>query len=225
MGDWIKLKAGDGHELEAWEARPEGPPAGRLVVIQEVFGVNGHIRKVCEGFAADRYVAVAPALYDRARARAAFPYGPEGFAGAKELRTQFSNEDSLRDVEAAVRHLDREGAVAAVGYCWGGTLAWLAATRIIGVAGAVGYYGGQIADHADEVPQCPVLLHFGEADKGIPLDKVETVRAAHPEIPVHTYAGAGHGFNCDERGSYHREAAKLASERTMAFLAQVFGSS
>ena len=225
MGGWIRLKAGDGHDLEAWEARPDGTPAGRLVVIQEIFGVNGHIRKVCDGFAVDGYVAVAPALYDRAQARAEFPYGPEGFAGARELRAKFDNDDSLRDIEAAVRHLDREGAVAVVGYCWGGTLAWLAATRIVGLVGAAGYYGGQIAEHAGEEPQCRVLLHFGEADKGIPMDKVETVRAAHPEIPVHIYAGAGHGFNCDERGSYDAPAAKLARERTMAFLAEVFRDS
>jgi carboxymethylenebutenolidase len=223
MGEMLTLTSEDGHQLAAYRAGPPGPPRGGVVIIQEIFGVNRHIRGVADGYAADGYVALAPALFDRVERGVTLGYAPSDIQQGRELRGKISTDDAVRDVRAAVRELSRSGArVGVVGYCWGGTLAWLAATRIDGVAAAVGYYGGGIADAAGEQPACPVLLHFGETDASIPKEHYETVRLRHPSLPVHVYP-AGHGFNCDERASYDAESARLARERTLTFLREHIG--
>ena len=223
MGKMIKLKAQDGHELDAYLAEPKGRPRGGIVVVQEIFGVNSHIKKVSDGWAADGYVALAPALFDRVERGVETGYGPGDIQRGRELRGKISTDDAVRDVRAAVRELARAGLrVGVVGYCWGGTMAWLAATRIEGLAGTVGYYGGGIADTAEESPRCPVMLHFGETDASIPKEHYEKVRRLHPALPVHVYP-AGHGFSCDERGSYEERSARLARERTLAFFRQHVG--
>jgi carboxymethylenebutenolidase len=193
------------------------------VVVQEIFGVNSHIRNVCDGWAADGYVALAPALFDRVERNVEMGYGPDDIQQGRELRGKISTDDAVRDVRAAVRELARAGVrVGVVGYCWGGTMAWLAATRIDGLSATVGYYGGGIADAAGEAPRCPVMLHFGETDASIPKEHYEKVQRLHPTLPVHVYP-AGHGFSCDERGSYEERSARLARERTLAFFRQHVG--
>jgi carboxymethylenebutenolidase len=215
MGETITLTAEDQHRFTAYRVAPSGPPRGGLLIVQEIFGVNSHIKKVCEGFAADGYVALAPALFERVEADVALGYGPEDIERGRSLRQKIDLQDMVKDMRAAVRALATDGTrVGVVGYCLGGTLAWLAATRIDGVACAVGYYGGGIADHATEQPRCPVLLHFGETDQSIPPEHHARIRAAHPNLPMHIYP-AGHGFNCDQRASYHAPSAALARQRTL----------
>ncbi len=219
MGETITLTAEDGHKLAAYRAAPAGAPRGGLVVVQEIFGVNTHIRRTCDGFAADGLVALAPALFDRVERDVSMGYLPEDIERGRNLKAKVELDDMIKDVRAAVRALEAEGlGVAVVGYCLGGTLAWLAATRVDGVRCAVGYYGGGIADAAKEQPRCPVLLHFGEMDQGIPPEHHARIRAAHPSLPMHLYP-AGHGFNCDQRASYHEPSAVLARRRTIEFLA------
>jgi carboxymethylenebutenolidase len=223
MGEMITLTAEDGHRLAAYRVAPPGASRGGLVVVQEIFGVNSHIKRTCDGFAADGYVALAPALFDRVERDYATGYTQADVDRGRAVRGKLSLDQAVMDVRAAVRELARSGSgVGVVGYCFGGTIAWLAATRIDGVAAAVGYYGGGIADAASEQPRCPVMLHFGETDASIPREHWETVRVQHPGVPVHVYP-AGHGFNCDERGSYHAESARLARERTLAFFRQHVG--
>jgi len=220
MGETITLTAEDGHKLAAYRVAPKGTPRGGLVVIQEIFGVNSHIKRVTDGFAADGYVALAPAIFDRVERDFAIGYKPEDIERGRGVRGKLPIEDAVKDVRAAVKALAAEQLkVCVVGYCFGGTLAWLAATRIDGVACAVGYYGGGIADTAAEKPRCPVLLHWGETDQSIPPEHHARVRTAHPDLPMHVYP-AGHGFNCDERASYHEPSAKLARQRTLEFFAK-----
>ena len=218
MGKTIDIKTTDGHELTGYLAEPDGEPVGGLVVIQEIFGVNGHIRSVADGFAGEGYIVLAPALFDRVGPGIELSYTPENVEKGREIRSQIDHDDAVRDMQAAVNALQGRP-VGVVGYCWGGSLAWNAATRLDGVSAAVGYYGGMIPDMADEQPRCPVMLHFGDQDQSIPLAGVEKVIAAHPDVPVYIYP-AGHGFNCDQRDSYHAESAKLARERTMAFFTE-----
>jgi carboxymethylenebutenolidase len=221
MTGMIQLQAADGHRLDAYRAKPDGTPVAGLVVIQEIFGVNSHIRSVADRFAAQGFDAVAPALFDRVDPGIELGYEADDIAEGREIRARIAQDDALKDVAAAVELLrGEERKVGVTGYCWGGSLAWAAATRLDGVDAAVCYYGGQVAEMADEQPRCPVLLHFGETDASIPMSDVETVRAKHPELPLHVYPEAGHGFSCDARASYHAPSAALALERTLAFLRQ-----
>jgi carboxymethylenebutenolidase len=223
MGQTVKLKADDGHQLDAYRANPAGRPGGGVVIIQEIFGVNGHIRRVTDGYAADGYVALAPALFDRIEPGIEMGYQQADIDQGRALRGKLGWDTMVMDLRAAVKALAAEGLkVAVVGYCMGGSLAWLSATRIPGLAAAVGYYGGAVAEFAQERPGCPVLLHFGETDASIPKDHWDRIRAAQPGVPLHVYP-AGHGFNCDERGSYHEPSARLARERTIQFLCQHVG--
>ncbi len=221
MGETIRLRASDGFELSAYRAAPSGTPRGGLVVIQEIFGVNGHIRRVADGYAADGFVAIAPALFDRIEPGLELGYGQDDIERGRGLKARAPTDAALRDISAA-RDAAAAGKVGVVGYCWGGYLSWLSATRLDGFAAAVSYYGGGIGSVAEEMPRCPVLLHFGEKDHAIPLSEVETVRKAHPDLEIHVYP-AGHGFNCDERGSYDAESTRLARERSLAFLRRHIG--
>ena len=217
MGRWIELPAADGATISAWRAEPKGAPRGGLVVVQEIFGVNSHIRGVCEGYAAEGYLAIAPALFDRIEPRVDLGYLPDDVARGRELKAQASLDSALADVEAARAAVASAGKVGVVGYCWGGYVAWMSASRLAGFACAVPYYGGGMLDAAAERPRCPVLAHFGEMDPMIPVDGVRRFAAAHPESQVLIYP-ANHGFNCDQRASFDAPSAKLARERTLAFL-------
>jgi carboxymethylenebutenolidase len=217
MGSRIKLTASDGHQFGAYRADPAGAPKGAIVVIQEIFGVNSHIRSVCDRLAKLGYVAIAPALFDRQQRDFESGYSAEEVQRARAFLTEVDWDAMLRDVDAAAASVRSAGPVGVVGFCMGGTLAFLAATRLEGIDAAVGYYGGKIAAFADEVPRCPTQLHFGAEDQGIPLSDVDLVRAKRPDCEIHVYAGAGHGFHCDERASYHPEAAAKAWPRTMSW--------
>ncbi len=222
MGEHGTLTASDGHNFAAYTTRPSGAAKGGIVVVQEIFGVNIHIREVCDGLAADGYVATAPALFDRVERGVDLDYTPEGIGAGREIMQTMDWDKSMADVKATSASLKGEGKIGLVGYCWGGSVAWLAACRD-SLDCVVGYYGGRIPDLLDEKPACPTMLHFGDKDASIPVEGVEKVKAAHPEVTVYRYAEAEHGFNCDHRGSYHAESAKIARERTMAFFADNLG--
>jgi carboxymethylenebutenolidase len=218
MGETIELTCKDGVTISAYRARPDGAPKGGLVVLQEIFGVNHHIRAVADRFAAAGWLVIAPALFDRVERGVELGYGEADRPRAMDLRGSTRLEATLADIEAAIGAAKDGGRVALVGYCWGGTLAFMGACRLSGIAAAVGYYGGGIASVAAERPRVPLMLHFGARDKHIPLRDVERIRAMQPHAPVFVY-DADHGFNCDERESYDAAAAEQASERTMEFLA------
>jgi carboxymethylenebutenolidase len=219
----LTLTAADGHRLSAYRATPAGTPRGALVVIQEIFGVNAHIKKVTDGFAADGYVAIAPALFDRVERDFETGYAPADIERGRMVRGKLQIEDAVKDVAAAVTEAQKTGRkVGVVGYCFGGTVAWLAATRIPGVAAAASFYGGGVADAAGEQPRCPVIFHFGETDASIPKDHWDRIKAQHPTLPMHIYP-AGHGFSCDERGSFHEPSARQARQRTIDFFREHVG--
>jgi len=217
MGHWIELTADDGVTITAWRADPPGKPRGGLVVVQEIFGVNSHIRGVCEGYAADGYLVVAPALFDRVSPRVDLGYTQDDIERGRALKAKAALEPALRDVDAAHTAVAPAGKVGVIGYCWGGYVTWMSAARLAGVACAVPYYGGGMLEAVSERPRCPVLAHFGEKDAMIPADGVRKFAAAHPDAEVHLYP-ANHGFNCEQRASYDAPSAKLARERTLAFL-------
>jgi carboxymethylenebutenolidase len=220
LGKQISLTTTDGHKLGGYRADPAGKPKGGIVVVQEIFGVNHHIRALCDQFASLGYVAVAPAIFDRFVRDFESGYTPDEIAHARSYLGNIDFDKMMLDVAAAQAEMKDAGPVGVVGYCLGGTVAWLAATRLSGIAAAVGYYGGGVAKHIDETPKCPVQLHFGSEDAGIPLSDVEAIKSKRPDLEVYIYEGAAHGFNCDERASYHKDAAALAWTRTEAFLAK-----
>jgi carboxymethylenebutenolidase len=222
MGTTLELTAADGHRCSAYRADPPGKPRGGLVVVQEIFGVNSHIRGIADGFAADGYVAIAPALFDRVERGLDIGYSQPEIERGRALMQKMSMDNALFDVAAAMRAIASVGRIGIVGYCWGGTVAWVSAAKLEGLACSAPYYGGGVLAHKDLEPRCPVMLHFGEADHAIPIGDVRTWLAARPEPAAHIY-GAGHGFNCDQRGSYHAESAKLARARTLAFFRQYVG--
>ena len=222
MGRMLELKAADGVVISAYRADPAGRSRGGLVVTQEIFGINSHIRSVCDGFAAEGYLAIAPALYDRYHRGFEVGYTPEDIAKGRELKAKAQVDVALEDVSAARDVAAAAGKVGIVGYCWGGYVTWMAASRLDGFACAIPYYGGGMLEAAAERPRCPVIAHFGERDTGIPVDGVRKFATSHPEIQVYTYA-ADHGFNCDQRGSYDAASAKLARERTLTFLQRHVG--
>jgi carboxymethylenebutenolidase len=217
----MELTAADGHRLQAYEAVPGGTARGGVVVVQEIFGVNDHIRRVADEYAADGYRVIAPALFDRVQRGIELGYTDADIAEGRRIRGQLTFEQALADVNAAREALGG-GNLGIVGYCWGGTVTWLAAARLPGFAAAASYYGGGIGQFAAEHPRCPTQCHFGEKDHAIPLTEVAAVRDANPAVEVYTYP-AGHGFNCDARGSYDAAAAKLARDRTLAFFRKHIG--
>ncbi len=222
MGNFIELTADDGFRVSAWRADPAGTPRGAVVIAQEIFGVNSHIRSVCDGYAADGYVAIAPALFDRYEAGVDIGYTPADVAKGRELKARANLDAALRDIAAARAAVAAAGKVAVIGYCWGGYVAWMSASRVPGFACAVAYYGGGVLDAAAEKSLCPVMAHFGERDTGIPIAGVRELMAKRPDVQIFVYA-ADHGFNCDQRAAYDAAAAKLARERTLEFLRRHVG--
>jgi carboxymethylenebutenolidase len=222
MGAFIELTTGDGVTISAWRADPDGQPRGGIVVVQEIFGVNHHIRAVADFFAAQGYLAIAPALFDRVQKGVDLGYGGTDRQTAMALMGKLDIQKMMLDVAAAVQAAKAGGKVAVVGYCLGGSLAYLAASRLPDVSAAVGYYGGRILDAKDDTPKVPTILHFGEKDAHIPIDRVKEFAAARPDLPVHIYP-ADHGFNCDERESYDAPSAALARTRTLEFLTKTIG--
>jgi carboxymethylenebutenolidase len=213
------LVASDNFKLGAYRADPAGTPKGGMVVIQEIFGVNHHIRAVCDRFAAEGYAAIAPAIFDRQEPNFESGYSPDEIAHARKYVANPDWDAMLRDVQAAIDEAKKSGPAGIIGFCLGGSIAFLAATRLNGLSAAIGYYGGQIAKHADEKPKIPVQLHFGENDHGIPMSDVDIVKQKRSgDCEIYVYPNAQHGFNCDERGSYDEASAKLARQRSLDFL-------
>lgn len=222
MGSHITLTAADGFKLGAYRAEPTGTPKGGLVVIQEIFGVNHHIRALCDRFAAVGYVSVAPAIFDRYEPNFESGYTPAEIEVARGYIGKADMGKMLADTQAAIDSLQSFGKVGITGFCLGGSIAFLAATRLNGLACAIGYYGGMVAKNADEKPKVPTMLHFGETDHSIPMTDVEIVKQKRPDVEVFVYP-AGHGFSCDERGSYHEASHKQALERTLGLLKKTVG--
>lgn len=219
MGADITLTASDGHKLNAYVATPDGSPRGGMVIIQEIFGVNDDIRETVDNFAKEGYHAIAPALFDRQESNAVLAFDEDGMGRGRALKGSMSWDGAIADVDAAVDVVKGSGKVGIVGFCMGGSVTWLAAARSP-VDAAVGYYGGDIYANRDEAPKVPTMLHFGSEDASIPLDTVAEVDKMYPDVPVFVYEGAGHGFSCSRRGSYHPASAKQAMERTLAFFAE-----
>lgn len=224
MGQFIDLKAADGQAIPAYVAQPAGKPKGGVVVIQEIFGVNSHIRSVADGYAAQGYLAVAPAIFHRVKPGVELGYGPDDMTAGSALKAAteaLPAPGAMQDIQAAIKHAAQGGKVGIVGYCYGGLLTWRAACELDGLSAAAPYYGGGMTtpDEAKRKPKVPVMAHFGDQDHWISLDSVEAFKKAHPEVEVHVYH-ADHGFNCDQRGSYDAQACQLARERTLEFFAK-----
>jgi carboxymethylenebutenolidase len=221
MGAWEPLMARDGHEFSAYLAAPPARARGAVVILQEIFGVNAHICSLVDRYAAAGFVAIAPALYDRIGRHITTGYESADIERARGYMMQIRREDALRDVAAAINVVRHAGRVALIGYCWGGTLAWVGA-RSLPIAAAVGYYVSRIGENLDGVPSCPMLLHFGELDRNIPQSDVARARELFPRGIFQLYP-ADHGFNCDARAQYHAPSAQLAWQRTQDFLSQYVG--
>ena len=218
MGTKIKLTATDGHQFEAYVAESSNPARGAIVLIQEIFGVNSHIRSVADDYASQGFHVIAPALFDRVQPNLELGYNPADTAQGMKAARQIGMDAALLDVAASIRHARIEWPglkVGVLGFCFGGSLTWLAATRL-DPAAAVCYYGGQIAANAAEKPRCPVMMHFGAKDPHIGPAEIEKIKAAQPDVPLFLY-DAGHGFNCDQRKDFEPKSAKLARQRTLEF--------
>lgn len=218
MGTMIELTAADGHKFSAYRCEPSGKPRGALIVVMEIFGVNSHIRKVTDEYAADGFLAIAPAMFDRYQRGLDVGYTPPDIEIARGLMQQAKLDDALKDVSAAMQNVASAGKTGIVGYCWGGTVVFKSACNLAGLACGAAYYGGGIPGLIAEQPKCPVIFHWGETDQSIPIAKSREVAEAH-KGQTHYFYPAGHGFNCDQRGSYDAESSKLACTRTLEFLA------
>jgi carboxymethylenebutenolidase len=218
MGEFTTLMARDGHEFGAYLAKPDGAAKGALIVVQEIFGVNSHIRAVADTYAKAGYLTIAPCLFDRIRRGIELGYSAAEIQEGVGYMLQVKPAQFLADLAASLNVVKHAGRVGIVGYCWGGTLAYVAACELP-VAGAISYYGGSIGQYLDKKPKVPVIYHFGELDSHIPMDAIDKIKAVHPEGVYHLYP-AGHGFNCTERADFHPASAKLALDRSLAFLAE-----
>ena len=222
MGHWIELKPEGAGPIQAYRADPSSKPRGGIVVIQEIFGVNAHIRAVADRFASEGYLAVAPAIFDHVEKGFDVGYDPDSRARGMAIVGKLDFEQTLRDVAAAIPVAREGGKVGIVGYCFGGTVVWAAAAQLSGLSAAVGYYGGRILQMKDMKPKVTTMLHFGEKDQHIPIEGVRELAALHPDVPIHIYL-ADHGFNCDHRASYDAPSAALAWRRTLEFFAKHLG--
>jgi len=222
MGTMIELTAADGHKFKAYRAEPAGKPRGGLIVAMEIFGVNSHIRSVADGYAADGYLVIAPALFDRIERDYDAGYTEDEIQAGVAIIQKIDLDDTMKDVAAALQNIASAGKTGIVGYCWGGRVSWKAAASVTGLSCSIPYYGGGIPGLADLKPNCPVMFHWGESDQSIPLADVKAFAKVHNN-QTHYFYKAGHGFNCDQRGSYDAEAAKLARGRTLEFLGKLVG--
>jgi carboxymethylenebutenolidase len=227
MGQFADLRSSDGFVFPAYIAQPAGKPKAGVVVLQEIFGVNSHIRAVADGYAVEGYLAVAPSTFHRVKPGVEIGYTEDDMKTGSALKAAVEALPApgvMPDIQAAIEHAAQAGKVGVVGYCWGGLLTWRSACLLDGLSAAAPYYGGGMTTPAEiaRKPRVPLMAHFGDQDHWITLDSVEAFRRAHPEVEVHLYH-ANHGFNCDQRGSYNAQAAKLARQRTLAFFAKHLG--
>jgi len=219
VSEFTTLMARDGHEFGAWLAAPQGKPRGAVVVLQEIFGVNSHIRAVTDGYAAAGYVAIAPAVFDRIRKGIELGYTPQTMTEGMGYVQQLKPAQTLLDISAAINVVKHSGRVGVVGFCWGGRQSYITACELP-VACGVAYYGGRITQVLDKTPKCPMLYHFGGKDAHIPATDIEQIKAVDTTGTFYVYPDADHGFNCDQRASFNADAARLAYSRTLAFLEQ-----
>lgn len=218
MGSTIRLTAEDGFEFGAYRAGPKGDARGGMIVVQEIFGVNSHIRTICDRFAAQGYVALAPQIFDRVQRDVELGYGPDDIATGRGLRGKAGEDGPILDIAACAKALAAEGLkVGTIGFCYGGALAWIAAARVKGLSCSICYYG-KAADFKDESPTCPMMMHFGEQDQSIPASDADLLKGMYPDIQTFVYP-AGHGFNCDLRAGYDADSATLARSRSLDFIA------
>lgn len=217
LGKTITLKSGDGADIDFYHVEAQGERKGGLVCVMEIFGVTDHIKDVCDAWARDGYETVSPAIYDRQVKNFQSAYGQEDIQKSLELRAKNNYDNTTMDVQAGIDFLKERdpGPVYVTGYCYGGSISWVAACRCDGLAAAACYYGGQVIDFNDEQPKCPTIHHFGEHDESIPMDDVRKIEASHPDVKVYVY-DAGHGFQSDRPTHYNEAAAKLAKERSLA---------
>ena len=220
MGEMITIQMTDGFELQAYKSIPDEEPKGCIVVLQEIFGVNPHIREVADGYASKGYTAVAPAIFDRVERDIQLAYTDSDMGRGIELAfQQLEMSQTLSDLQNVIKHASAYGPVGVVGYCFGGLLTYLCASNLSGVAAASSYYGGGIAGALDNLPKCPLIMHFGEYDAHIPMTDVEKIRRVNPDTPIYVYA-ADHGFNCDHRASFNAASAELAFDRTLVHFSE-----
>lgn len=219
MGEWIKLTASDGFELDAYVARPEASLKASVVVLQEIFGVNSHIRSVADLYAKQGYLAFAPALFDRKIKNLEVGYGADDVKAGRDKAFALDRETTLRDIEAAITFAGQSGKTGLVGYCWGGTMAYASACFLSGLSAVSAYYGGGVTAMKDHAPKVPTILQFGKHDAHIPIDGVNAFKAARPDATIYVYA-ADHGFNCDQRGSFDEATAALTRSRTLEHFAK-----
>jgi carboxymethylenebutenolidase len=220
VGQDIKLTASDGFEFGGYRAEPTGSAKGAIVVIQEIFGVNHHIRSVCDRLADAGYAAIAPSIFDRIEPNFTSGYSPDEIANARKFVANPDWAAMLLDTQAAIDAVKAVGPVGIIGFCLGGSIAYVAATKLSGLSAAVGYYGGAVVRFADDKPDVPTQLHFGEKDAGIPLTDVEAIKSKRPDVEIYVYPGAQHGFHCDERASYDKVSSDIAWPRSLEFFAK-----
>jgi carboxymethylenebutenolidase len=213
----IKLRASDGHEFDAHRVDPLEPARGGVVVVQEIFGVNRHMRAVAARFAAAGWSAIVPAFFDRVEPGVELGYGPADFTRGRELVGKLQMSDVLLDLQAAIDALQQFNRVGTVGYCWGGAVVWLGAARLHGLHAAISYYGSRIVNHVDESPRVPTMLHVGRADASLPIEQVRELGRRYGDLAIHEYE-AGHGFDCDHRPDFESTASAHAMTRTLAWL-------
>lgn len=224
MGERIKLTASDGFAFNAYRAMPEGTPRGGVVLIQEVWGLNHWIRSVADRWAQHGYLTIAPAMFDRVEyGYESDNYGPDQFVIIGELMKKFDMQTAMLDVDAAIKAAAEGGKVGITGYCFGGRISWIAAHHGMGLTAASGYYGGGVPNYIDLAPSIPIEMHFGDRDKGIPLEQIEALKTRHPSADIYVYAG-DHGFcNSDRPGNFDEAACTKASARSLAFFHKHLG--
>ena len=224
MGQMVQLTTADGHTLDAYQADPAATPKGGLIIIQEVFGITGHVKRLSDSFAEAGYAVCAPAMFDRVEKNVELTYGTDDFAKGRELRGKLTDDWILADVEAAAKHLSQFGKVGLAGCCFGGYVAWISGTGLDSLACAASLYGGGVAAKTDRQPKCAMQMHFGDKDGGISLADVHIVKEAHPDLPVYVYDDAAHGFCTDDReGAFNARACARATGRILDLLAQHVG--
>ena len=221
-GQMIALKSADGTSVDCYHVKAEGTRKGGLVLIMEIFGVTAHIKDLCDGYAERGYDVVSPQLYDRKVKGFEATYTQDDINASLKYRAEITTENFVDDVHMCVNKLKADGNAKTfiTGYCYGGSVSWVAACRVAGLNAASCYYGGMIKNFITENPKIPTICHFGERDHGIPMEDVRAIEAAHPDVKVYVY-DADHGFNSDRRNNYDKASAELALKRTLELFESV----
>jgi carboxymethylenebutenolidase len=217
-----EFTASDGHRFSACCCEPQEDRKGVVIVIQEIFGLTEHMCSLTQRFAEKGYLSIAPALFDRVAENSVLPYSESGAERGKELVSQLDNDKVLLDLQAIIDAHTGDSKIGIVGYCWGGSIAYLAASCLKLDAG-IAYYGTRIHQMLQHKPACPFMFHFGEQDKLVPMENINMIRSANPNLPLHLYPNAGHAFSCEPRPSYHPVSAEIAMDRSLAFLDEYLG--